>query len=156
MTNQLIPTGSSLYSYSQILRELAPRSIELDAFFRFFLVPGKQCSCLLWRECTTEEKQQQSPTIRSCFRYDLLTCKTAAFPFSDHPYAWVCPFQPWIPCLIQSKSAGQPRLATACGQGLGSALHPRADSFRRLCIDLIASTESVETHHHCWHYRGCC
>ncbi|KAG9605109.1 putative ferulic acid Esterase/Feruloyl esterase, partial [Aureobasidium melanogenum] len=40
MADQLIPTGSSLYLYSQILRELAPRGIELDDFFRFFLVPG--------------------------------------------------------------------------------------------------------------------
>lgn len=40
MADQLIPTGSSLYLYSQILRKLAPRGIELDDFFRFFLVPG--------------------------------------------------------------------------------------------------------------------
>jgi feruloyl esterase len=35
-----IATGSSLYYYNNVLRTLKPKGIELDDFYRFFLVPG--------------------------------------------------------------------------------------------------------------------
>jgi feruloyl esterase len=45
MSDGLIPTGSSVYLHSQILRTLAPKGVSLDSFYRFFLVPGMQhCS----------------------------------------------------------------------------------------------------------------
>lgn len=37
-----IATGSSVYLYNRILQTLAPRGVELDEFYRFFLVPGMQ------------------------------------------------------------------------------------------------------------------
>ncbi|XP_014551661.1 hypothetical protein COCVIDRAFT_30823 [Bipolaris victoriae FI3] len=40
MSDGLIPTGSATYFYNQVVRELKPRGIEVDDFFRFFLVPG--------------------------------------------------------------------------------------------------------------------
>jgi feruloyl esterase len=38
----LIPTGSSVYLYSQILRQLSPRGVDISSFYRFFVVPGMQ------------------------------------------------------------------------------------------------------------------
>ncbi|KAM0714913.1 hypothetical protein Q7P37_009378 [Cladosporium fusiforme] len=41
----LIPTRSSILFHSQVQRTLQPRGIELDDFYRFFIVPGMQhCS----------------------------------------------------------------------------------------------------------------
>lgn len=37
-----IATGSSVYLHNRILQTLAPRGVELDEFYRFFLVPGMQ------------------------------------------------------------------------------------------------------------------
>ncbi|THZ04317.1 putative ferulic acid Esterase/Feruloyl esterase [Aureobasidium pullulans] len=42
MGDGLIPTGSSVYLHSQIFRTLAPKGVDLDSFYRFFLVPGMQ------------------------------------------------------------------------------------------------------------------
>lgn len=42
MSDALIPTGSSTYFYKQVLSTLGPRGIDLDDFYRFFLVPGMQ------------------------------------------------------------------------------------------------------------------
>ncbi|CAD0107253.1 unnamed protein product [Aureobasidium uvarum] len=42
MSDGLIPTGSSVYLHSQILRTMAPEGVDLDSFYRFFLVPGMQ------------------------------------------------------------------------------------------------------------------
>lgn len=36
----LIPTGSTPYFYNHVTRTLQPRGINVDEFFRFFLVPG--------------------------------------------------------------------------------------------------------------------
>lgn len=38
----LIPTGSSEYFYKQVYTTLNSKGIELDSFYRFFLVPGMQ------------------------------------------------------------------------------------------------------------------
>lgn len=38
----LIPTGSSVYFHSQVQQTLQPRGVELDDFYRFFVVPGMQ------------------------------------------------------------------------------------------------------------------
>ncbi|MCJ1410742.1 hypothetical protein MMC19_004828 [Ptychographa xylographoides] len=38
----LIATGSSIYFYNHVLRTLVPKGIELDSWYRFFLVPGMQ------------------------------------------------------------------------------------------------------------------
>lgn len=35
----LVPTGSSIYFYKKVLQTLGPRGIDLDDFYRFFLVP---------------------------------------------------------------------------------------------------------------------
>jgi feruloyl esterase len=41
----LIPTGSSVYFHSQVQQTLQPRGIEVEDFYRFFVVPGMQhCS----------------------------------------------------------------------------------------------------------------
>lgn len=41
----LIPTGSSVYFHAQVQQTLQPRGIDLDDFYRFFIVPGMQhCS----------------------------------------------------------------------------------------------------------------
>lgn len=41
----LIPVGSSLVFYQTLYQTLAPQGVDLDAFFRFFLVPGmSHCS----------------------------------------------------------------------------------------------------------------
>jgi feruloyl esterase len=37
-----IATGSSIYFYNHVLRTLSPKGIDLDNFYRFFLVPGMQ------------------------------------------------------------------------------------------------------------------
>ncbi len=37
-----IATGSSIYFYNHVLRTLKPQGIELDSFYRYFLVPGMQ------------------------------------------------------------------------------------------------------------------
>lgn len=42
MSDGLITTGSSVYLYSKILETLAPKGVNLDSFYRFFLVPGMQ------------------------------------------------------------------------------------------------------------------
>ncbi|KAI1640627.1 putative ferulic acid Esterase/Feruloyl esterase [Biscogniauxia mediterranea] len=38
--DSLIPTGSSVYFYNRVAQTLRPRGVELDDFYRFFLVPG--------------------------------------------------------------------------------------------------------------------
>jgi feruloyl esterase len=38
----LIPTGSSVYFRSQVQQTLQPRGVDLDDFYRFFVVPGMQ------------------------------------------------------------------------------------------------------------------
>lgn len=44
-SDALIATGSSIYFYNHVLRTLLPKGIDLDDFYRFFLVPGMQhCS----------------------------------------------------------------------------------------------------------------
>jgi feruloyl esterase len=40
MSDPLIPTGSTPYYYNHVLRTLAPQGIEVDEFYKFFLVPG--------------------------------------------------------------------------------------------------------------------
>lgn len=40
MSDGLIPTGSTPYFYEHVYQDLKPRGINLDDFFRFFLVPG--------------------------------------------------------------------------------------------------------------------
>ncbi|KAI1847160.1 hypothetical protein JX265_011836 [Neoarthrinium moseri] len=43
--DSLIPTGSSKVFYNRVTETLAPHGVELDDFYRFFLVPGMQhCS----------------------------------------------------------------------------------------------------------------
>jgi feruloyl esterase len=42
----LEPTANSLFFYNSVLRTLRPRGIELDSWYRFFIVPGLQ-HCLL-------------------------------------------------------------------------------------------------------------
>lgn len=42
LADALIATGSSLYFYKHVLRTLMPKGIDLDDFYRFFLVPGMQ------------------------------------------------------------------------------------------------------------------
>ncbi|KAJ9627327.1 hypothetical protein H2203_003789 [Taxawa tesnikishii (nom. ined.)] len=41
-SDALIPTHSSVYFYKHVLRTLAPEGVDLDSFYRFFLVPGMQ------------------------------------------------------------------------------------------------------------------
>ncbi len=44
-SDALIATGSSIYFYKSVLKTLYPKGIELDPFYRHFLVPGMQhCS----------------------------------------------------------------------------------------------------------------
>ncbi|KAF2194391.1 feruloyl esterase B precursor [Zopfia rhizophila CBS 207.26] len=40
LADSLIPAGSTPYFYNRVYRTLKPKGIELDDFFRFFLVPG--------------------------------------------------------------------------------------------------------------------
>lgn len=40
MSDPLIPTGSTPYYYNHVLRTLAPGGIDIDEFYKFFLVPG--------------------------------------------------------------------------------------------------------------------
>ncbi|KAI1452371.1 tannase and feruloyl esterase [Annulohypoxylon moriforme] len=41
----LIPTGSSVYFYDQVARTLVPKGVNLDDFYRFFVIPGmNHCS----------------------------------------------------------------------------------------------------------------
>ena len=40
MTDGLIPTGSTPYYFNQVYQTLKPKGVDLDDFFRFFLVPG--------------------------------------------------------------------------------------------------------------------
>ncbi|KAI1097979.1 tannase and feruloyl esterase [Jackrogersella minutella] len=43
--DSLIPTGSSLYFYQQVLQTLIPQGVTTDDFYRFFLIPGmNHCS----------------------------------------------------------------------------------------------------------------
>lgn len=42
MADGLIPTGSSEYFYRQVMKTLLPKGMELDSWYRFFLVPGMQ------------------------------------------------------------------------------------------------------------------
>lgn len=43
--DSLIPTGSSIYFYKQVLQTLVPKGVEVDDFYRFFLIPGmNHCS----------------------------------------------------------------------------------------------------------------
>ncbi|KAK3111690.1 hypothetical protein LTR53_012801 [Teratosphaeriaceae sp. CCFEE 6253] len=42
LSDALIPTGSSEYFYKEVLKTLIPKGIELDSWYRFFLVPGMQ------------------------------------------------------------------------------------------------------------------
>ncbi|KAI1505734.1 putative ferulic acid Esterase/Feruloyl esterase [Biscogniauxia marginata] len=39
-SDALIPTGSSIYFYKKVLQTLRPKGVNLDDFYRFFLVPG--------------------------------------------------------------------------------------------------------------------
>ncbi|KAI0201231.1 feruloyl esterase B precursor [Astrocystis sublimbata] len=39
LADSLIPTGSSMYFYKQVQRTLLPKGIDLDDFYRFFLIP---------------------------------------------------------------------------------------------------------------------
>ena len=41
-SDALISTGSSIYFYKEVLKTLYPKGIDLDPFFRHFLVPGRQ------------------------------------------------------------------------------------------------------------------
>ena len=41
-SDALIPTGSSIYFYKSVLKTLHPKGIDLDPWFRHFLVPGMQ------------------------------------------------------------------------------------------------------------------
>ena len=45
-SDALIATGSSIYFYKEVLKTLYPKGIDLDPFYRHFLVPGMQ-HCLL-------------------------------------------------------------------------------------------------------------
>ncbi|ORY71320.1 feruloyl esterase B precursor [Pseudomassariella vexata] len=38
--DNLVPTGGSIYYYNQVYQALAPKGVNLDDFFRFFLIPG--------------------------------------------------------------------------------------------------------------------
>ena len=40
MTDGLIPTGTTPYYFNQVYQALKPKGVDLDEFFRFFLVPG--------------------------------------------------------------------------------------------------------------------
>jgi feruloyl esterase len=40
MSDMLIPTSSTPYYYNHVARTLAPKGIDVDEFFKFFLVPG--------------------------------------------------------------------------------------------------------------------
>lgn len=42
LADGLIPSGMSEYLYRAVLRTLKPRGIELDDFYRLFLIPGMQ------------------------------------------------------------------------------------------------------------------
>lgn len=42
LADALIATGSSVYFYNHVLRTLMPKGVDLDDFYRFFLVPGMQ------------------------------------------------------------------------------------------------------------------
>ena len=42
LSDALIATGSSEYFYKSVLKTLVPKGIELDSWYRFFLVPGMQ------------------------------------------------------------------------------------------------------------------
>ncbi|OTA99052.1 hypothetical protein M426DRAFT_325459 [Hypoxylon sp. CI-4A] len=43
--DSLIPTGSSIHFYKQVLQTLVPQGVNVDDFYRFFLVPGmNHCS----------------------------------------------------------------------------------------------------------------
>lgn len=42
LADALIATGSSVYFYNHVLRTLAPKGLDLDDFYRLFLVPGMQ------------------------------------------------------------------------------------------------------------------
>jgi feruloyl esterase len=45
MADPLIPTSSTPFFYNHMLRTLAPKGIDADSFFKFFLVPGmSHCS----------------------------------------------------------------------------------------------------------------
>ncbi|KAI9742102.1 MAG: hypothetical protein M1834_000492 [Cirrosporium novae-zelandiae] len=49
-----IPTGSSIYYYNQVFRELVPQGIDLDSFYRFFLVSGME-------HCTSTPSNMAAP-----------------------------------------------------------------------------------------------
>jgi feruloyl esterase len=40
MIDAMIPTSSTTFFYNHMLRNLAPKGIDVDSFFKFFLVPG--------------------------------------------------------------------------------------------------------------------
>jgi len=42
MSDALIATGSSVVFYKEVLKTLVPKGIELDSWYRLFLVPGMQ------------------------------------------------------------------------------------------------------------------
>ncbi|KAI7457886.1 hypothetical protein D0860_06641 [Hortaea werneckii] len=50
----LIATGSSIYFYNQVLKTLKPRGIDLDSWYRFFLIPGMQ-------HCTGTPESMDAP-----------------------------------------------------------------------------------------------
>ena len=42
LSDALIATGSSVHFYKEVLKTMMPKGIELDSWYRFFLVPGMQ------------------------------------------------------------------------------------------------------------------
>jgi feruloyl esterase len=42
LADSSIAMGSGIHFYNQVLRLLKPKGVDLDAFYRFFLVPGMQ------------------------------------------------------------------------------------------------------------------
>ena len=42
LSDGLIPTGSSIYFYKQVLQTLLPAGVSVDSFYKFYLIPGMQ------------------------------------------------------------------------------------------------------------------
>ena len=42
LSDGLIPTGSSIYYYKQVLQTLLPAGVDVDSFYKFYLIPGMQ------------------------------------------------------------------------------------------------------------------
>ncbi|KAF2477627.1 feruloyl esterase B precursor [Lindgomyces ingoldianus] len=72
MSDGLIPTGSTPYFYNHVYRTLKPKGIDLDNFYRFFLVPGMgHCSGTFpnmnapWYFAGPNQAQVLGPTVYS-------------------------------------------------------------------------------------------